>query len=409
MADPTTVSGRLEDLLALAGREIAAGRPAAAEALCRQLVRARPDSAASWLLLAVAQTQQHRYADAIRNAESAIERASQEPRAHELVLKVLVLFGRFAHVLTHAERHPGPCANSALAAIVDEARAAIAARDAAAAKMRADGRFDLRDVTFVIPVYADSPDRVRNLRAVLAHLNRHADSTILVLEDVKDGRRVPAEWTARDGLAFAYEAVAGNDCPYFHKTWMLNRGAALSKTEIVALWDADVIADPAQIVQARDAIAGGQEAAYAYNGLSIDVGGAQLDALLATLDPERLDGFAEANAVFGIDAAGGALLLTKRVLAQAGGYNENIVCWGLEDREFLLRLQVLGIAPQRIPGPLWHLHHARTANSSDAHPFWQRNLAEFRRTEALDRASLEALVAAGHFRRPLASRADLPT
>lgn len=407
MTGPTIVSGTVEDLLGLAEREIAAGRAPAAEGLCRELVKSRPEAAAAWRMLAFAQATQHRYGEAIRNIEKALERSPRDVLAHELLLKILLLYGQFQRAARHAERLAAKVGHPAILELASQARAASRARQIAA--QRIVGRADLRDVTFAIPVYADSPDRVRNLRAAIAYLNRHVDAPVLVLEDVKSGRQVPAAWTMHDGMTFAYEAVERNDSPYFHKTWMLNRAAEIAKTDIVAMWDADVIADPVQCLLARDAVVGGREAAFAYNGLSIDIDGPPLDTLLSTLETDELDGFAPTNTVFGIDAAGGALLVTKRALARAGGYNENIVCWGLEDREFLLRLELTGIAAQRTPGPLWHLHHARTVNSSDTHPFWQRNLEEFRRTQALDRVGLEALVATGHFRRPLASRADLPT
>ena len=62
------------------------------------------------------------------------------------------------------------------------------------------------------------------------------------------------------------------------------------------------------------------------------------------------------------------------------------------------RLSKLGLGIGRIPGPLYHLTHARTGNSSDRHPYYERNRRELEAVQAMTASQIRQGLAAGRFR-----------
>jgi len=97
--------------------------------------------------------------------------------------------------------------------------------------------YDLKDVTFIIPVRYDTDDRVENLRFILKFLRHHFDTNIIVMEEAKEKcfDWVDAEYIFKQ-----------TDDPNFHRTKCLNDMAKMAKTPYIANYDTDVIFKPSQ-------------------------------------------------------------------------------------------------------------------------------------------------------------------
>ena len=404
MSDVHTVSGTLEDVMAFAARQIDRGDLAAAEDICRQLQAQFPNVGDVSFYRAVIAVKRYEYRAAFEHLETAIRLGGAAPKHHELRLKAHASLGMLGEAERYYWQHRRTIVDPLSLKVVDAVRAALEARTVAERRRGADGRFDLSDVTFVIPVYVETADRARNLDIVLRFLAKHFATKVIVCEDVKDG--APKAPERLDALDYRRLVVTENDSPYFHKTWMINHALAVSASEINVVYDSDVVVLPVQCALARDRIAGGANAVFAYNGTVIDVAEAHIAPFAESLDITALDPLADGNTVPGIAAHGGALFITRRAVAESGGFNENIVGWGLEDREMVERLVKLGIVVERIEGALFHLRHQRTANSNETHPFWDANRRELEAMRAMTRAELADAVAAGRFRHALAGRRD---
>ncbi|WP_114858328.1 tetratricopeptide repeat protein [Azospirillum brasilense] len=268
-----------------------------------------------------------------------------------------------------------------------------------------DGRLDLRDVTVLVPFRADSEDRKRNLRWIVSFLLKHADTTVLIGED-KAG---PSDVADALGPELAGRCrhlhLTGNDTPLTHKAHLLNRMAEAADTPILALHDTDVVVDPVQYALARDAVRGGAAMAFPYNGLFFWILGREVHRFGHTLSAAPLNAVCPRFPLMHRDSPGGGAFFDRAALLAAGGYNERFVSWGYEDDEIVVRLRRLGLRVERVPGPLYHLEHARPENSTDRNPFIDANKAELERIRAMDADALRAEIASGRLRRPLFSSA----
>ena len=134
------------------------------------------------------------------------------------------------------------CYEEALALAPDDAQARerLAEQLAAFHRRRAvleaagpGGRHDLRDVTVLVPFRRDSDDRARNLRLIVAHLLKHADTTVLIGED-KAGPSDVAEALGPDLAARCRHLhLTGNDTPFTHKAFLINRMVEAAETPVV--------------------------------------------------------------------------------------------------------------------------------------------------------------------------------
>ena len=283
--------------------------------------------------------------------------------------------------------------------------AAFQARRAGLDAAGPDGRLDLRDVTVLIPFRADSDDRKRNLRWIVSYILKHADTTILIGED-KAGPSDVSDALGPDLAARCRHLhLTGNDTPFTHKSHLSNRMAEAAGTPIVALHDTDIVVDPVQYALARDAVRQGAALAFPYNGLFFWVLGREVHRFGHTLSAAPLNALCPRFPLMHRNSPGGGAFFDRATLLEAGGYNENFVSWGYEDDEIVERMRRLDLRVERVPGPLYHLEHARPENSTDQNPFIAANLAVVERGRGLDAAALRADIAAGRLRRPLFSSA----
>ncbi|UKJ75218.1 tetratricopeptide repeat protein [Azospirillum brasilense] len=292
------------------------------------------------------------------------------------------------------------------------ARERLAAQAAAYRARRAildgagpDGRLDLRDVTVLVPFRADSADRKRNLRWIVSFLLKHADTTVLIGEDKAGPSDVADALGPELAARCRHLHLTGNDTPFTHKAHLLNRMVEAADTPIVALHDTDVVVDPVQYALARDAVRGGAAMAFPYNGLFFWILGREVHRFGHTLSAAPLNAVCPRFPLMHRDSPGGGAFFDQAALLAAGGYNERFVSWGYEDDEIVVRLRRLGLRVERVPGPLYHLEHARPENSTDRNPFIDANKAELERIQAMDADALRAEIAAGRLRRPLFSSA----
>ncbi len=268
-----------------------------------------------------------------------------------------------------------------------------------------DGRLDLRDVTILVPFRADSEDRKRNLRWIVSFLLKHADTAVLIGEDKAGPSDVADALGPELAARCRHLHLTGNDTPFTHKAHLLNRMVEAAETPIVALHDTDVVVDPVQYALARDAVRRGAAMAFPYNGLFFWILGREVHRFGHTLSAAPLNAVCPRFPLMHRDSPGGGAFFDRAALLAAGGYNERFVSWGYEDDEIVERLRRLGLRVERVPGPLYHLEHARPENSTDRNPFIDANKAELERIQAMDADALRAEITAGRLRRPLLSSA----
>ena len=213
-------------------------------------------------------------------------------------------------------------------------------------------------LTFVFPVRIDCEERRENLRAVLRQLDG-LGCRMLVLE----ADAVPAlgdeAWP--DGVEYTFVEDAST---VFYRTRYINELLRMSGTEIVGVWDTDVLVGYAQIGEAVQLILEGCTIAYPYNGQFVMLSEQMSVHTRKKPDLEYLRCM-RLNSFFGRRLFGGAYLVHRQRYFQCGGENERFIGWSPEDAERMHRVRILGHKVAWTQGgQLYHLYHPRGASSS---------------------------------------------
>ena len=220
-------------------------------------------------------------------------------------------------------------------------------------------KIDLQDVSFLIPVMIDSPDRLNNLCTVVRYLNKHFNTKILVHEY---GETPSIEISALPiGVKLFFEY---GDAAVFNHALTNKKLIEKSDTPFIAIYDTDVVFPVSQLMEAINLLRNKEaDMVYPYDGRF-----ANIDQLAAVLFSKFLtDSFLYSNVdKFPISirrSFGGSVFLNKEKYAEAGGENLVFKSWGPEDIERYHRMKILGYSIKRVAGPLFHLHHQRNLNS----------------------------------------------
>jgi hypothetical protein len=224
---------------------------------------------------------------------------------------------------------------------------------------------DLKDTTFIIPVRIDSIVRVENLVLTIDNIQKDFDTTIVVLEAAGYNNGV-IQSLLNDII---YRFVEDKD-PVFHKTKYLNCMAKEVKTDIISIWDVDVIIEAEQI---KDSIhqlrADNCDIAYPYNGDMMDTSNILRNHYFIHRDIEFLKKHKnKMNTLYSVEgvigAVGGAIFAKTKKYIEAGMDNEEFYGWGLEDGERHYRWLEFGYKIYRNQNCLFHLSHPRDLNGS---------------------------------------------
>jgi predicted glycosyltransferase involved in capsule biosynthesis len=240
---------------------------------------------------------------------------------------------------------------------------------------------DFKDVTFIVPVRFDSQDRRDNFKTSIGFLLRNFDTNIIVLESDENSNEEFVK-SVSDKIKYVFEK---SDERLFHRTRLLNDMTKMCETNIVVNYDVDVLFTVAQYLESRDKILNGCDMVFPYSGKFYDVQKNQFH-LVDSDSIENID--LNQCTLFNPNSVGGAFFFNKERYTQIGLENENFVSWGHEDWERVVRIEIMGYSLCRVEGPLYHLTHSRTHNSSDSNPLFHSNGQEFHKIRNMNREQL---------------------
>ena len=216
---------------------------------------------------------------------------------------------------------------------------------------------NLSDVTFLIPVRIESPERHENIQMVIKFLKTRFITFIIVLEaDTRE--KVKQRYI--DKKIF----IKDHD-PVFHHTKYRNRMSIASTTPFIAVWDTDVLMPPGQIIAAVHMLRKNEaDMVFPYDGNFLDTTSVIRNLYKVKMDMDILtknkDKFFKP---YGYFSDGGAFIVRRDAFLTAGMENENFYGWGAEDIERVKRWEILEYRVKRVEGPLFHLSHPRNENS----------------------------------------------
>lgn len=239
-------------------------------------------------------------------------------------------------------------------------------------------KINLKDTTFVIPIRIDSIIRLENFMLTFDHLESNFDTNILVVEASPYNNKIVESLTGRH---VRYQFHEDHD-PIFYRTRYLNRASSQVATDIIGIWDADVVIDPGQIVEAVAQIRERKcEVAYPYDGNFLDISYILRSHFYVHRDIEFLKRCqSKMRLLYSSEeipnAVGGAFLVSTGKYLSAGAENELFYGWGPEDGERYQRWVKLGYTIFRSRGCLFHLSHPRDINGGRKVSDFSRNTKE---------------------------------
>lgn len=401
----------IDEALQIAADHARAGRLAEAEEVYGRILEAAPNRLDVLFSRAIVQQTQGRVIEAGQSYRAILAKSPGEPAVHARLGDLMFWTGRLGAAADYYETATRLAPDDAgLRGVMDNILHIQSQHRALLGLLRRGEKFDLSDVTFMIPCRIESPDRRRNLRILVAYLRKHLRTNILICEDNHQRQDAPGVM-AELGLSpsdYGYIHLTGNDSPYTHKAKQINLMAEAATTPIVVVQDTDVIVEPSQYVFAQHAARNGAMLACPFNGLFFDISADYIPSIERTLTVGQVDLFDPRNEMLYKNSYGGAVFFSREVFTRLGGFNENFISWGWEDFEIYRRLEKLDERVERMWGPLLHLSHARATNSVKQNPWYDHNTAEYDRVVAMTKADILADIASGAFRRPLVNAAAAP-
>lgn len=222
---------------------------------------------------------------------------------------------------------------------------------------------DLKDTTFIIPVRLDSVIRLENLILTVDCIQKNFDTNILVLEAAPYNNGIIASSLKN----IDYWFIEDKD-PVFHRTKYLNMMAKRVKTDIISLWDTDIILEAEQIWDAVQQLReNNYDVVYPYNGDFLDISDILRNHYWIYRDIQFLKKHKDKmNSLYTVEgfigALGGAIFLKTENYLNSGMDNEDFYGWGLEDGERYYRWLEYKYRIYRSEGCLFHLSHPRDLN-----------------------------------------------
>ena len=231
---------------------------------------------------------------------------------------------------------------------------------------------DLSDVTFVIPFYHDTPERLENLKVILKYINENFE-TMISLSEVGE-KSVWAELDISGCHTFEYREDG-----LFHRTHVINEGIKHPsvKTPYIAIYDTDVIFNREDIEYAVKSLRLGCEFAYPYNGDFVDIERSYIS-----------DGVIREKESLTKDSCGGAVFINRGDYWRAGLENEALISWSPEDVERKERMLKLKYTMARAQGKCYHIKHPPSSNSGP-NKYTIKNNEELVRVRDMSREELE--------------------
>lgn len=248
---------------------------------------------------------------------------------------------------------------------------------------------DLSDVTFMLPVSIDFPERMLNLELQIKYLRKHLKTNIFVYESDTE----PKVEKMMDPEVFSqidkYDFFEFHEGAHFHRTKLLNQMALASETPIIVNQDLDIFVNPHSYKKARDLIAIKKKDNVKPFNMDVHMISNKLrEEFIVDLD---WNVFAKTKKSCG--GHGGSIFFKKDAFFKVGMENEYIIAWGPDDCERHARWSKLGFKMDKVAGYCCHLPHPRTQNSSSSGKNYSRNCQEYKKTLKSSRAALKKYIA----------------
>ena len=253
----------------------------------------------------------------------------------------------------------------------------------------------MRELSFVIPIRVDTPDRLENCETILRFLTRHfPESEIQLVEQDVQSQTV----SLRKSFPRAVWHFEFND-RHFSRSAAINTGLLRSTRPCVCAYDTDILIEPEALRLSVSLIMSGRwSIVIPFNLIFVELSGARRKTVIDSLDITELSAIPHLSAVpkhpeIASRVLSGAIMMCDKDLAiMEGGYNRKMVSYGWEDIEFFKRFEKLGHYSYMLNDyNLIHLDHRRGPDSR-INEMYEVNKAEFDKVVKMSESELKIYV-----------------
>jgi len=218
------------------------------------------------------------------------------------------------------------------------------------------------EVTCFIIIKTGSVERMENFLSVIDFISKTSKFIIQVLEISNNRKSMLFDLLPK---SIIYTLNESSDS-ILHRTYCINQLAINATSPFIAIWDADIIIPFRQIQEAMELLQDGiADFVYPYDKRFLDTTPIIRKLFLETRNIEVLErNQMKMNELYMPNPLGGAFFVNRESYLSAGMENEVFYGWGMEDGERFYRWQKLGYRVKRVHGPLYHLSHPRSINST---------------------------------------------
>jgi histo-blood group ABO system transferase len=241
-------------------------------------------------------------------------------------------------------------------------------------------KFNLKDVTFVIPVRIDSPERDFNIRMLLSYIQQYFDTNIHIVES-----GIEQKLHAFSGLGYDFIKM---DNSIFHKNLMVNIALQKCKTPYVCVTDSDVVVKDSAYVESVVLLRKNKvDIVYPFDNTYINVTDEKSKDIFRVY--RNLDNVCGKIVKDRFPQYGGIYFGNLESIKQAGYENQNMVSWGYDTLERYYRYGILGYKIGLIRGRnMYHLDHPCHTVSTKNHSYYNSNYNELCHISNMNRNEL---------------------
>tara|TARA_R100001480_G_scaffold138255_1_gene135334 strand:- start:66 stop:881 length:816 start_codon:yes stop_codon:yes gene_type:complete len=246
-------------------------------------------------------------------------------------------------------------------------------------------KYDFKDISFLIHLRVDIPERLRNLKLVLDYYDSLCSNLEFII--VNDDNEPEPEL---EDLSKKYKFTKFlflKNASIYKRTLSFNKAFKQTKRNIVIAGDTDVIIDPKFIIQGANKIINNEaDHIFPYNGLFCNVKLPLVEKFKDSLDvnvfldkkPQKQNRYNNYQDNFihvaSPESKGGCIMYSSELYKRINGYNPNFVGWGYEDDEIGYRIEKFKGITSRVyddDAIAWHLPHPNTVRNE--HPYYDTN------------------------------------
>lgn len=246
---------------------------------------------------------------------------------------------------------------------------------------------DLTNTSFIIPLFIESDDRLRNAISVLGFLNNNFQTNVLIHEVYENESKLNFLDTLNN-LKITHIKLERKSSEY-HRTKYLNELLNLVKTKVVCNYDIDVIL-PVKSYIVSDYLLSNDicDVVYPYGFGKFQI---QISTHfkrnifdknfnISSIDKEFLN---NENSAYGH-----CIFFKTSSYKSFGAENENFISYGPEDSERYFRATNFGLEIHRIKDFVYHFEHERTNNSNKTNSYYLDNLDLFSKIKNMTKSEL---------------------